>query len=46
MVKNGVPFDLAFSLGETERAAFCIIFGEIDGGKFDWQQMEFTKAES
>jgi hypothetical protein len=35
-VKEGVPFDVAFSLDEEERAAFVIIFGQLRGHEFDW----------
>jgi hypothetical protein len=42
-VKNGVPFDLAFSLDDVTRAAFCIKFSEFEGNKFDYNRMEFVK---
>jgi DNA-directed RNA polymerase subunit K/omega len=35
-VKNGVPFDVAFSLPDEERKAWSIALGEIDGGKFNF----------
>jgi hypothetical protein len=40
-VKHGVPFDVAFSLNEIDRAAFAIVMGQFEGGKFDWDAMQF-----
>ena len=40
-MKNGVPFDVAMSLPELERAAFAISFGEIDGGVFNFETMRW-----
>ncbi len=36
LVRNGVPFDVAFSLGERERLAWAVVFGRLDGRVFDW----------
>jgi hypothetical protein len=36
LVRNGVPFDVAFSLDRRERLAWVVIFGTFDGGSFDW----------
>lgn len=36
LVKNGVPFETAFRMDEIERVAWCITFGEFEGGTFDW----------
>jgi hypothetical protein len=44
-VKNGVPYDVAFSLGEADVAAYSIIFGEMDGQKFNWSCMAWEKRE-
>jgi hypothetical protein len=41
LVKGGIPFDLAFSLDEVTRAAFCIVLSEMEGSKFDWHRMDF-----
>ncbi len=43
LVKNGVPFDVAFSLKPHEATAWVIIFGEIDGSFFDWNAMQWKK---
>ena len=45
-----MPFHIAFGLEPGERfdltndltIAFSVIFGEIDGGKFDWDAMRWT----
>lgn len=36
LVRNGVPFDVAFSLTGRERLAWVVIMGTIDGRVFDW----------
>lgn len=33
LVKNGVPFDVAFALDDVKRTAWSIIFSEQDSGK-------------
>ena len=41
LVRNGVPFDVAFSLDPDERLAWVVVFGTLDGGEFDWQAREW-----
>ena len=36
LVRNGVPFDVAFSLDPRERLAWVVIMGRLAGGVFDW----------
>lgn len=43
LVKNGIPFDVAFSLSDTHRAAWCIVFSELGGRKFNWTSMAFEE---
>jgi hypothetical protein len=31
-----VPFDVAFSLPPDERTAWVVVFGTMDGGRFDF----------
>jgi hypothetical protein len=43
LVRNGVPFDVAFGLDSTTRSAWSIIFSEQESGKrynFATQQYE------
>ena len=46
-MKNGVPYDIAFSLGEADIAAYAIIFGELasDENKFNWDMMRWEKRQ-
>jgi hypothetical protein len=44
-VKNGVPYDVAFSLPPEDVAAYSIIFGEIEGSKFCWATMSWEKQQ-
>ena len=41
LVRNGVPFDVAFSLPADERMAFVVALGTLDGRVFDWQAMRW-----
>ena len=45
LVRNGVPFDVAFSLPEDERAAWVIALGTLDGGVFDFTTMRWGIVE-
>ncbi len=39
-MKNGVPFDIAFSLSKSDRLAFMVAIGELDRSqRYDWQAM-------
>lgn len=33
-MKFGVPYDVAWSLPASERMAYIVVFGELDGGEF------------
>ena len=37
LVRNGVPFDVAFSLPPAERLSWVVVFGRLTTGRqFDW----------
>jgi hypothetical protein len=36
LVKNGIPFDVAFSLNAFDRRVWVIAFGELDGMVWDY----------
>jgi hypothetical protein len=40
-VKNGVPFDVAFSLSLIERRGFVVAFGEMQGARYDWDKLSW-----
>ena len=42
LVRNGVPFDVAFSLAADERTAWIVVMGEMDGRVRDWGAMRWT----
>ena len=42
LVRNGIPFDVAFSLDEDERRAWIVALGELDGRTWDWGAMRWT----
>lgn len=43
LVKNGVPFDVAFSVDDVTRAAWAIILSEHEGATFNWATMDWDK---
>ncbi len=36
LVRNGVPFDIAFTLPARERLAWVVVMGCLGGREFDW----------
>lgn len=38
-------FDVAFSLSDNEAVAWGIIFGQMDGGKWDWGRMAWSPPD-
>lgn len=46
LLSKGVPFDVAFSLDATMRLAWCVVLGELDGGTFDWNRLEWDKRDA
>lgn len=46
LVQRGVPYDLARDMTPEEVFSHVIVFGEMEGGKFDWEKMRWkTEAE-
>jgi hypothetical protein len=44
LVRNGVPFDVAFSLPVDERLAWVVVMGRFDGFDYDWGARRWKKA--
>lgn len=42
-MKNGVPYDAAFTLPAEDVAAYGIIFGEFEGSAFDWANFRWVE---
>ena len=43
LCRNGVPFDVAFSLGAEERLAFVVALGTLEGRMFDWGSLAWRR---
>ena len=41
LVKNGVPYDLAFNLDDRELLAHVIVMGGFEGCNWDWNAMSW-----
>lgn len=35
-MRNGIPYDVALTMPPTMRRAYYILFGVIEGGKWNW----------
>ena len=44
-MKNGVPYDVAFSLPPEDVAAYGILFGEMEGRHFDWNTFRWIECK-
>jgi len=42
LARNGVPFDVAFSLDAAKRTAWIVVLGELEGMAWDWGAMRWT----
>ena len=42
LVRNSVPFDVAFSLDQDERTAWIVALGTLDGRVWDWGAMRWA----
>jgi hypothetical protein len=38
-----VPYDVAFSLDDEDRTAYCILFGQMEGQEWDFTRMSWKK---
>ncbi len=43
LVRNGVPFDVAFALDPDERAAWVIALATLAGHRFDFNTMSWEQ---
>jgi hypothetical protein len=43
LVSKGVPYSQAMGMSPTKRLAMCIVFGEQEGGTWDWDEMRWRK---
>lgn len=40
-----MEFDVAFSLDDAQAMAWAIIFGQFDGGEWNWNRMAWERRE-
>jgi hypothetical protein len=46
LVESGLPFDVALGLEDHERIGLIVMLGEIKGGTFDWDRMNWKDDDS
>lgn len=44
LVRNGVPFDVAFCLPADERLAWVVAMGRFEGLEFDWATRRWKRG--
>jgi hypothetical protein len=44
LVRNGVPFDVAFSLPADERQAWIVAMARLDGLEYDFAEARWTRG--
>ena len=44
LVSKGVPYKTAMAMSPKKRIAMCIVFGQLDGGVWDWSEMRWIEA--
>jgi hypothetical protein len=44
LIKNGVPFDVAFSLPACDRLLWIVALGELDGFEYDWSRRQWRQS--
>ena len=42
-MKQGIPFDVAHSLDPLTRRAYCVFYGQLEGGEWDFEQMQWKE---
>lgn len=45
IIRNQVPFDVAWALEPAEALAYAVVFGKFEGQDFDWGRMEFFRKD-
>lgn len=45
LIKNGVPFDVAWTMEDHYVLAYCVTFGKAEGNEFDWASRSWRKQE-
>jgi hypothetical protein len=45
LIKNGIPFDVAFALDPIDRFVWSVIFGKFEGAKFNLDTLEFERSD-
>ena len=43
LIKHGISEETAFSLSANVRTAMVIMFGELEGGTFDWNRQRWNE---
>ncbi len=43
LCRNGVPFDVAFSLDPADRLAWVVAIGRLDGREYDFATMSWKE---
>lgn len=45
LIRNGVNEETAWEMSAVERLARCVVFGEFEGGEFDWRRLRWKEKK-
>ncbi|WP_153472512.1 hypothetical protein [Komagataeibacter medellinensis] len=45
LVANGVPWNVAMDMPRVRRMAFLVAFGELAGGRYDWNARQWEDPD-
>lgn len=46
LVKNNVPYDVAFAMDDAERLAHAVTFARFEGNEFNWDTMTYRSRDA
>lgn len=46
LIKFGISEERAYTMDQGERIAYLVMFGEMEGGKFNWESMAWVRADA
>ncbi len=46
LASRGVPWDVAIRLTPAELLGYCVAVGQLEGGKFNWQSMQWEQPRT
>ena len=45
LIKNGIDIDVAMALNPDEALAWAVMFGELEGGVWNWDTLSWVERD-